>query len=253
MEALLATLATSPQAMILAGGHSLLPAMAIREQRSGHLVDIGRIAALKTISLTEAGATVGAGVTLSALLASPVAQVFPAIAEALGWVGNHVVRNRATVGGCLAWADPRGELLLILIAHDAIVVTDRRAIAVDAFATGPFATILAPGEVILSVRIAPPSPVAFDEVIARNSTGRAIVSAACSLSDDGQIRLTVGGLVDRPIRSDAIMAEGIDKGMADFLDGALARLPALADASSVAYRRLIASRLLRRCHDRLAA
>lgn len=246
-------LAASPQAMLLAGGHSLLPAMAIRGQRSGHLLDIGRIAALKTILLNEAGATIGAGATLSALLDSPVAPAYPAIAEALCWVGNHVVRNRATVGGCLGWADPRGELLLILIAHDAVVVTNRREIAAEALAAGPFATILAPGEMILSVRIPPPPRIAFEEVIARNSTGRAMVSAACSISGDGRVRLTVGGLVDRPVRSDAIAPGDLEPGMADFLDGVLMRFPAIADASSIGYRRMVAPRLLRRCHDRLTA
>jgi CO/xanthine dehydrogenase FAD-binding subunit len=237
--------------MILAGGHSLLPAMAIRGQRSGHLVDIGRIEALKGLALDEGGATIGAGVTLSRLLASPLAQAYPAIAEALGHVGNHVVRNRSTVGGCLGWADPRGELLLILIAHDAIITTSRRDIAAEAFAVGPFATMLAPGEAILSVRVPPPPPVAFAEIIARNSTGRALLSAACSLSGGEAVRLSVGGMVDRPLRSDAIMIAELDRGMADFLDGALARLPALADASSITYRRMVAPRLLQRCLDRL--
>jgi CO/xanthine dehydrogenase FAD-binding subunit len=70
---LVAALAADPDAMILAGGHSLLPALALRGQRSGRLVDIGRIAALKRIELDGGAATIGAGVTLSAILASPVA------------------------------------------------------------------------------------------------------------------------------------------------------------------------------------
>lgn len=242
--------------MILAGGHSLLPALALRGQRSGRLVDIGRIAALKRIVLNDQGAVIGAGVTLSAILASPVAAALPALAQALRFVGNHVVRNRATLGGCLGWADPRGEVPLILAAHDAVIVTSRRTIAAEDFITGPFATALEPGEAILEVLVPPPPPIAFDEVLGRNSTGRAILSAACAISSDGSVRLSLGGLVDRPVRSAALPcadADALDALAVGFVAGMLARYPALPDASTIDYRRTIAPRLLRRCHMRAAS
>ncbi len=253
VDGLVAALAADPGAMILAGGHSLLPALALRGQRSGLLVDIGRIAALKRISLDEGRAAIGAGVTLSAILASPIAVAFPAIAQALRFVGNHVVRNRATLGGCLAWADPRGEVPLILAAHDATIVTSRRTIAAESLPTGPFATVLEPGEAILEIDIPPPPAMAFDEVLARNSTGRAILSAACAVGADGSVRLSLGGLVDRPVRSSALPcadAEALDRLATGFVAEMLARYPALTDASTIDYRRTIAPRLLRRCYLR---
>jgi CO/xanthine dehydrogenase FAD-binding subunit len=253
---LVAALAADPDAMILAGGHSLLPALALRGQRSGRLVDIGRIAALKRIELDGGAATIGAGVTLSAILASPVAAVFPALAQALRFVGNHVVRNRATIGGCLAWADPRGEVPLILAAHDATVVTSRRTIAAEQLVTGPFATMLEPGEAILETHIPPPPVLAFDEVLGRNSTGRAILSAACAVLADGSVRLSLGGLVDRPVRSAALPcvdADALDGLSAGFVAEMLAQYPALPDASAIDYRRTIAPRLLRRCYLRAVA
>jgi len=243
-------LAADPAAMILAGGHSLLPALAIRGQRTGRLLDIGRIAALKTWSLDATGAVIGAGVTLSTLLRSGIARAYPALAEALRCVGNHVIRNRSTVGGCLGWSDPRGELPLILLAHDAVIRTSQREIAADAFITGPFANVLRPGEVIFDVRLPRPPALAFEEIIARNATGRAILSAACAVVGAQQVRITLGGLVDRPVRSDLLAYENESDFTAlasTFVAAVLARFPVLPDANSLGYRQTVAPRLLRRC------
>ncbi|MFV3074071.1 FAD binding domain-containing protein [Niveispirillum fermenti] len=252
MAALTAILAAEPGAMILAGGHSLLPALSLRGDRQGLLVDIGRIACLKEVVLTAAGAMLGAGVSLSAVLASPVAERYPALAAALGHVGNHVVRNRSTIGGNLAWADPRGEVLLAMIAHDAVITTSRREIPAADFVTGPFRTLLATGEVILSAWLPPPRPMGFAEMMARDSTGRAVLSALCALGGDGTVRLSVGGLADRPVRSAPLACPdpaALAASAASFLDGVMARHPVLPDALSPAYRRRIAPTLLLRCYQ----
>lgn len=252
VEALTAILAAAPDAMILAGGHSLLPALSLSASRQGLLVDIGRIASLKPVALTATGAVLGAGASLSAVLASPVADRYPALAAALGHVGNHVVRNRSTIGGNLAWADPRGEVLLALIAHDGVITTSRREIPAADFVAGPFRTLLEPGEVILSARLPPPRPMGFAEVMARDSTGRAILSALCALEGDGLVRLSVGGLVDRPVRSTPLAcpdAAALGAAAVSFLDGMMACHPVLPDASSPAYRRRIAPTLLYRCYQ----
>lgn len=250
VEGLVAILAAEPGAMILAGGHSLLPALAARGCRQGHLVDIGRIGALKTLVVTGAGAVLGAGTTLSQVLASPVAGRYPALARALGYVGNHVVRNRSTIGGSLAWADPRGEVLLAMIAHDAVIATTRREIPAQDLVTGPNRTSLEPGEIILSARLPPPKPMGFEEVLVRNSTGRAVLSAICAVEDEGTVRLSVGGLVDRPVRSEPLActdAASLDAVAGPFLDRVLSLHPILPDVLSVAYRRRIAPTLLQRC------
>lgn len=220
-------LAANPGAAILAGGQSLLPGL--RDKAPPLFVDIRRIDALKAIDVADGRARVGAGVSLAALARHPVAA--QGIAAAIAFVGNVTIRNRATVGGSLAWADPRGELPLVLLALDALVVTDRREIPIADFITGPFATALEENEIVIAAEFETGRTLAFEELLVRNSTGRALVSVACERVGRA-MRYTVGGLVDRPVRS-APMAG--DPGA--WLDDLMQRHPILADAASPEYRR----------------
>ena len=232
LAALRAFLDAHPGAVILAGGQSLLPSL--RGRAPPLFVDIGRIAALK--------ARVGAGVTLAALARHPT--VAGGFADAIGFVGNVTIRNRATVGGCLAWADPRGELPLILLALGGTVVTDRREVAMQDFITGPSCTVLKPGEVILAATFEAGRKLAFEELLVRNSTGRAVVAVACERVG-GAMRYTVSGLVDRPVRS-APMADDPDAWLGDLMR----QFPVLDDASSPAYRRRVLHALALRARER---
>ena len=240
LGALRALLDANPGAAILAGGQSLLPSL------RGHVpplfVDIGRIAALKTIGIEDSRVRVGAGVTLAALARHPVAA--GGLADAIGFVGNVTIRNRATVGGCLAWADPRGELPLVLLALGGTVVTDRREIAMEGFVAGPFRTVLEPGEVIVAATFEAGRTFVFEELLVRNSTGRAVAAVACERVGEA-MRYTVSGLVDRPVRSGPIAG---DPG--PWLDGLPVRFPVLADASSPDYRRRVLHVLALRAGER---
>lgn len=241
LGALRALLDAQPGAVILAGGQSLLPSL--RGKAPPPLfVDVGRIAALKAIAVEAGRVRIGAGVTLAALARHPAA--VGGISDAIGFVGNVTIRNRATVGGCLAWSDPRGELPLVLLALGGTVETDRREIAMANFVTGPFLTALEPGEVIVAATFEAGRKFAFEELLVRNSTGRAVVAVACERVREA-MRYTVSGLVDRPVRS-APLAD--DPGA--WLDDLLSRFPVLADASSPAYRRRVLHALALRARAR---
>ena len=248
---LIAALAGADDAMLIAGGQSLLPSLAERGIRAGLLVDIGRIDALKRIAVDAAGVTIGAGVAMADLMRGHVAQRYPALAAAAAAVGNHVVRGRSTIGGCLGWANPRAEIPMILVAHDATIVTDRREIAADALMTGAYRTILERSEPILSVRVPPPPRMVFDELIARNSTGRAIVSVACADAGSGAACVTLAGLTARPIRNLTVSA-GQVASEAD-VRAAIAAVPDVPQTISLDYRIAAAAALIRRCRERLAA
>lgn len=244
-----------PGAIAIAGGQSILPALAARAQRSGTLVDLLKIPELQVISVERDAVRVGASVMLTEFLRPPLVDALPGVAAAVDCVGNHVVRNRASFGGCLAWADPCGEIPMILMAYGATIVTTRRKIAADDFVAGANKNILSPGEFIVEVRIPRTVEVMFEEQLARRSAGRAVLSTACSRTKgQDDIRITVGGLVDRPVRSAGIRAASRDQVLAaanDFLDGMLNRFPAHRDTTTVEYRRKIAVPLIGRCLDRM--
>lgn len=246
---LIAALATIDDPLIVAGGQSLLPAIRERGTRTGTMVDVGRIADLKAITIDERGATIGAGVVMADLMRGAVAERFPALAEAAGAVGNHVVRGRSTLGGCLGWANPRAEMPTIMLAHDAAIRTQHRTFPVSDLVTGPFTTCLSTGEVILSVHLPPPPPMVFDEVIPRNSTGRAIVSAACAAAPVGATRVTLAGLTDLPLDGWTI-AKGTEATVAEIRD-AISTLPLSDHFTSLDYRLKAAAVLIRRCRERL--
>jgi CO/xanthine dehydrogenase FAD-binding subunit len=243
---------SQPGAMALAGGQSLIPVLAQRGPREGRIVDLTRIDEMKVISTDGGQINVGAGVTLSAFLRSPLASVLPGFASAIAFVGNPIIRGRATLGGCIAWADPRGELPLCLIAYDAAVVTCRRSIPADDFFTGPWQTLLDDGELIIGMQVRKGVQAAFEELIARNSTGKAILSVLC-VKHGEHIRATIGGLVDRPVRSGPLPLgrQAFEEGVGQFCEQKLATYPLLPDASSAKYRIKIAARLALRCLKRL--
>jgi len=145
-------------ARLLAGGHSLLPAMKLRLARPGILVDIGRLRELRYIREAGAELLIGSLSTHYQLETSaPVFEKARALAEAARVVADVQVRNRGTIGGVLAHADPAADYAAVLLALGATVVATGpggiRSIAIGDFFTGPFTTALAKGEVLTEVRI----------------------------------------------------------------------------------------------------
>jgi aerobic carbon-monoxide dehydrogenase medium subunit len=147
-----------PDAKLLAGGHSLVPAMKIRLARPSKLVDIGRLSDLAYVR--DAGTQVAIGaltrhqaVKNAALLHEHCALV----SHTAGQIGDPQVRHRGTIGGSLAHGDPASDLPTVMLAVGAEMVANgpdgERVIPADAFFTGVFETALAPGEVLVEVRV----------------------------------------------------------------------------------------------------
>jgi carbon-monoxide dehydrogenase medium subunit len=149
---------------VLAGGHSLLPVMKMRLADPGNVVDIGRIDSLRGIESTADVFTIGA-LTTHTMVESHGASGFPAaLPEAAGMIGDPQVRNRGTVGGNVAHADPASDLPTVFAALGATMVAasnrgqgrgamGTREIAVADFFTGLFETALEEDEILTAVRV----------------------------------------------------------------------------------------------------
>ena len=140
------------EAKVLAGGQSLVPLLNMRLARPGALVDINRVPGLDLVEANGA-LELGALVRQADALDSPaVATHAPLLREALRHVGHPATRNRGTVAGSIAHADPAAELPAVLLALDGevdVVGPDgKRTIAADRLFLGPFTTSLAPGELL---------------------------------------------------------------------------------------------------------
>ena len=149
-------LAQHPGAKLLAGGHSLIPLLKLRLAAPEAVIDIGRIAELRGIAAGD-GLTIGALTTHAELAASAeVKQYAEALAEAAGQVGDPAVRNRGTIGGNIAHADPASDLPTVLAALGAtvnIVGSDgERSIDVTDFFQGVMMTALGDNEVLAASR-----------------------------------------------------------------------------------------------------
>jgi carbon-monoxide dehydrogenase medium subunit len=210
-------LSANPDAKILAGGHSLLPAMKLRLAAPAALVDIGRIDSLKGISV-DGGATIGAGVTYRELIDSAeLASAFPVVVQAAEIVGDPAVRSRGTLGGSLAHVDPAADLTAVVLALNASVTAEgpngQREIAVDDLFAGLLTTTLEADEIITSVSL----PREFSgakcayEKHAHPASGYAVVGVAVALVMDGDTcqtaRIAVTGAPEFAKRAAAAEAE----------------------------------------------
>ena len=145
-------------AKLLAGGHSLLPAMKLRIARPALLVDVGRIADLSYVREEGDTIAIGALTRHKDLAESPVLREHCAIvAHTAGQVGDPQVRHRGTIGGSLAHGDPASDLPAVILALQAEMVArgpegDRAIPALDFF-TGVFQTALAPSEMLVEIRV----------------------------------------------------------------------------------------------------
>lgn len=151
-------LASRPDAKILAGGHSLLPAMKLRLAQPSLLVDIGRIAGLGYIRESGDQILIGSLTTHAEVAASQLLHRHsPLLALTAAHIGDPQVRNRGTIGGSLAQAHPAADYPAAVLALDAEVVANSRAgervIPIAGFFTGMFSTQLRPDEILTEVRV----------------------------------------------------------------------------------------------------
>jgi 2-furoyl-CoA dehydrogenase FAD binding subunit len=209
----------SDDARILAGGQSLIPMLNLRLIDAHVLIDVSRIAALDGIRDLGNTIEIGAAVTQNKLMAWPqLAQKLPLAAAVLPFVGHFQTRNRGTVCGSIAHADPSSELPLALAVLEGQVVLrsqkrGERVVAADAFQKDILTTLRAPDELITAVRlpVIEGKGVAFNEV-ARRHGDFAIIAVAAIADARGAARLGVGGMAGRPIvraiDGDAVAAVG---------------------------------------------
>ena len=173
---------------LLAGGHTLLPALKLRLASPARLIDIGGIAELKGIDVSEAGIRIGALTTHAELLASkPLNRVLPVFRQAAGLIADPQVRNRGTIGGSLANADPAADWPAVMLAlHAEFEIAGSkglREVAARDFFVDIFSTVLEPDEILASIHI--PRPKAGTRFIYRKirhpASGFAVVGIAVAM------------------------------------------------------------------------
>lgn len=145
-------------AKLLAGGHSLLPMMKLRLAQPEHIIDIGTIPGLAYVRQEQDAIAIGALTTYTTIVQSDVLrQQYPLLVEGCEEVGDRQVRNRGTIGGSIAHADPAGDLPGILLALKATIVMQGpegiRSQAIDDFLQDAFTTQLEPDEIITEIRL----------------------------------------------------------------------------------------------------
>jgi aerobic carbon-monoxide dehydrogenase medium subunit len=204
-----------PGAKLLAGGHSLIPLMKLRLSRPPAVVDIGRVGELRGISLQGDTLRVGALTTHAELAASAdVARAAPALADAAAIVGDQAVRNRGTIGGNVAHADPASDLPTVLVAAGARIVAvgprGERSIEAPTFFKGLMETALAEDEVLTAVLVPALKSgegAAYAKFSHPASRYAVIGAAAFVTTRDGTCqaaRIAVGGLVPRATRAASV-------------------------------------------------
>ena len=170
------------QARPLAGGQSLVPLLAMRRVRPGHIVDLHRVAELRQVSVADGRVRIGAMARQRDLEYDP--RMPGLVRAAVPHIGHFQIRNRGTVGGSLAHLDPAAEWPAVALALDVVMVAasvrGQREIAADDFMVGPQMTGLEPDELLVEVVV----PVGdegfgFAEVTRRGVGDFALVGAAC--------------------------------------------------------------------------
>ena len=255
----IAKLSSTDDAKLLAGGHSLLPAMKLRIARPATLVDIGRLQDLSYIREDGDHIAIGAltrhhDVATSELLQA-ACPIVPATAEQ---IGDPQVRHMGTIGGSVAHADPAGDMPSVLLALDAELVAKGpngdRTIAVTDFFVSLFESALAPDEVLTEIRV-PWSTDGWSYLkFNRRALDWAVVGVAAVRSNGGaRVGLTNMGLT--PMR-----AAGVEEALAGGADPATAAERAADGTSppsdafaSDGYRRELVKVLVRRALEEAMA
>jgi carbon-monoxide dehydrogenase medium subunit len=188
-------------ARLIAGGQSLIPALNLRLNTPTHLIDIGGIAELRGIAVTGSGMRIGAGTRHAELQRSGlIAQHAPLIAQAVLHIAHAAIRNRGTIGGNLAHADPASELPACMVALDATIAVrgpaGERSIPAVEFFTGIHTTALEADEILTAIDVPsrPGNEQSHFAELARRQGDYAMVGLACVA------RLKGGALQDlRPV------------------------------------------------------
>jgi aerobic carbon-monoxide dehydrogenase medium subunit len=242
-------------AKLLAGGHSLIPAMRLRFSRPSLLVDIGRLDDLRYVREDGDRLAIGALTRHAALAADPLlAKHCALVAETAALVGDPQVRHRGTIGGSVAHGDPASDLGTILLTLDADFVAHgpdgERTISAADFFTGPFETALARNEVLTEIRV-PKATGTYLKHVRREQDWATVGVAAARV--DGRVQIGLASMGTTPLRARSV-EEAVAGGAAP-ADAAAHTADGTEPPSDVsgssAYRAHLAQVLVRRALEQL--
>lgn len=242
------------EAKILAGGQSLIPAMRFRLSMAPVLIDINEIEGLGYVRESDGTLTIGAMTREAALEESAVVQSrYPMLADAAKVIADPLVRNRATVGGNLAHADPANDHPAVMLAYGAELVAlgpeGTRTIAIDDFFTGLFETTLESHEILTEIRIPTPGTGSSGAYLKmeRKVGDYAVSAVAAQVTMDGDVcraaRVALTNVSPVPMRSAgaeaALRGQRIDDDVLEAAGKAAAEEcdPSADLRGSVAYKR----------------
>ncbi|HEY0443985.1 MAG TPA: xanthine dehydrogenase family protein subunit M [Candidatus Limnocylindrales bacterium] len=256
---------------VIAGGQSLLPLMKLRLAQPARLLDIGRLGELRGIrTLADGRVAIGALTTYAELLESPV-RAYGLLADALPSIGDVQVRNRGTIGGAIAHADPASDLPACLLALDAELVARStrgvRTLPIATFFEGPFTTALADDELLTEIRLPGPRDDAGSAYVSieQPASGYALVGVAAVIARQGpgaplslvQIGITGVGPVAyraRGVEAALVGSDGSARAIADAASHAVDGVAVNADIhADREYRSEMAKVFTRRALEAAAA
>lgn len=251
LEAALALKETSgDDARFIAGGQSLLASLAFRLSNPGALIDISGLAELKGISEQGGVLRIGA-LTSHAVLGRDalVARHAPLLHQAVPLIAHAAIRNRGTLGGNLAYADPASELPACLVALNAEIITisqaGERRIGARDFFTGLFETLLAPGELIKAVdvpAVRPGQRSAIQEIARR--AGDYAMAGIAAWADGNKARLVYFGMGEIPVLAEKASAALLSDGVKAAQEALADDLDPIADQHSTSLMKLHLARVL---------
>jgi len=192
LDEALRIIASNPEVKLLAGGQSLLPLLKLRLASASTLVDIGRLPELRGIRRAGDGTlSIGALTTYRELLESDDAMAYRCLAEAVPQIADVQVRNRGTIGGSVAHADPASDIPAVLLALEATLVVrsaqGERRIPATSFFAGAFQTALAEAEILTEIVLPAASGVVGSAYrkLEQRASGYSIVGVAAVVSTSG--------------------------------------------------------------------
>ena len=256
-----------PGAKLLAGGHSLIPMLKLRLAAPELLVDIGRITELTGVSEENGSIRIGALTTHADIAASEVlADRCPLLSEAASKIGDPQVRNRGTIGGNIAHADPASDLPAPLLVLDASVhltgIDGERVVPIAEFFTGLLQTDLGPSELMTHLTLPQPAGGSGSCYLKMEhpASGYAVCGAAALVSSPDRVGLALNGVAATPVRMRSVeerlaASDWSDDAIDDAVDAGLEVTEPLADSFvSADFRRHLArvwsQRALRCARDR---
>lgn len=220
LDEALALLATNEDAKILAGGHSLIPAMKLRLATPSLLVDIGRIKDLAYIREEDGQIRIGAATTHYQIESSDLLKkICPLLPDCASHIGDMQVRNKGTIGGSVAHSDPGGDWPAAIIALNAEMIAvstnGERAIKADDFFVDLMMTALEPGEILREIRISKPNGRTGQAYTKMHhpASGFAVVGVAVDLEMNGDGVCQRAGVGVTGVGAKAYRATGIEAGL----------------------------------------